>query len=219
MSRYYKILNMKKFLSLFAKINILLGLALMILPIGYLVALNTPTIWYRINPNALEDEVTSLSLQPFESVTTDTTLATKEFTVESQPNPALPDGHHLFISKAGINTQIYEALNERDGLAQGVWRLSKYGTPESNDKPIILAAHRWGDINLSNEFRNQHLFLNLPRLEVGDVITITWDQRVYNYKVILKEETTYVSRLTNLILITCQFINSPERIIVYAERI
>jgi len=191
----------------------------MILPIGYLVALNTPTIWYRINPNALEDEVNSLSIQPFEKVDADVTLATKEFTLETPPDPSLPAGHLLSIPKAGINTQIYEALTEREGLSKGVWRLSQYGTPESNDKPVILAAHRWGDISLSNEYRSQNLFLNLPSAQVGDVITITWDQRVYNYKVVFKEETTYVSRLTNLILITCQFINSPQRIIVYAERI
>ena len=210
---------MTKSLHIFARANIVIGLLLMILPIGYLIALNTPEIWYRINPNALEDEVRTLAAQPFESSTANVNLTTKEFTTETQADPSLPQGHYLFISKAGIDTQIFDADNETQGLALGVWHMPGYGTPAQNDKPILLAAHRWGDISLSNAYRSQNLFYNLPRVQAGDMIKITWDQKVYRYQVVSVEQTTYVSHLSDLILITCQFINSPERIIVYAERV
>ena len=210
---------MNNFLHNFARANIIIGLLLMVLPIGYLIALNTPDIWYRINPNALEDEVRTLAAKPFQDTGANINLTNKEFTTDTKVDPSLPAGHYLFISKAGIDTQIFDAPNENEGLAKGVWHMPGYGSPTQNDKPIILAAHRWGDVNLSNDYRSTNLFYNLPRLQAGDMIRITWDQKVYRYQVVSVEQSTYVGHLSDLILMTCQFINSPERIIVYAERV
>ncbi len=208
-------------LNILAKLSIAAGLLLMVLPIGYLVALNTPDIWYRVNPNALQDEVNTLAVQPFQDSNANVTIAsdTKVFTTETAPDPSLPQGHYILITSAGIDTQIFDAPDENTGLSLGVWHMPGYGTPEANDKPILLAAHRWGDISLSSAYRNKNLFFNLPKVKTGDMIRITWDQRIYRYQVVSVEQTTYVSHLTDLVLMTCQFINSPERIIVYAERV
>lgn len=211
-----------KVAKLLANISIVLGFLFLLAPLGYLAALSTPDIWYRINPQALEAEVEALSREPFSSEAVQLPDINAYPPIASLPElkPELGTTPKLIVPSIGIDTQIYPDYNERIALEKGVWLMSQYATPELNtNKPIILAAHRWGRISLSREFRRQNLFYNLPNLKVGEEVSIIWQSREYKYRVSYKEESQNVTRLSDLILITCQFVNSPYRIIVYAERI
>ncbi len=216
---------MQKSIKLFGNLNILLGILLILLPIGYLVVTSSPSIWYRLNPGALEDEIAALTRPPFNPDTPvpakpNTTLTDSPvISTEPQFDASLPVGRYIEIPSIKVSTPIFESTNEREALSKGVWHLPNFGSPDFDlDMPTVLAAHRWGSINLTQNFREQNLFYNLPLVNVGDLVIINWDQKQYKYKVTAKEESHYVSQLTDLILITCKFVNSPDRIVVYAQR-
>lgn len=205
--------------------NITLGIILVLLPVGYLVATSSPSIWYRLNPNALEDEITALARPPFNPdapvPNKPNATLTDAPVISSEPpfDPSLPAGRYIEIPSIHVSTAIYEGNNEREALAKGVWHLPNFGTPDNDlNMPTVLAAHRWGNISLTQSYREQNLFYNLPAANIGDIVILNWDQHQYKYKIVAKEDSHYVSQLTDLILITCKFISAPDRIIVYAQR-
>ena len=134
-------------------------------------------------------------------------------------DPSLPKENGLLIDKIGVQGQIHEGTDWENILKLGVWRVPDFGTPEDNQTPIILAAHRWGYLDWSAAFRKLNSFYNLPKLAVGDTIKIIWGQRPFEYKVYSVETGTKITEYkANLILYTCQLWNSPVRYFVYANR-
>lgn len=137
-------------------------------------------------------------------------------------DPTLPKTNHLTISSIGVDTQIEEATyeNYESALKKGVWRVSNFGEPDTTGAPIILAAHRFGYLAWTNTFRRESSFYNLPKVKVGDVITIDWQQREYSYGVYKTENGEAISDYSaDLILYTCESLSGPERIFVYAKLI
>jgi sortase (surface protein transpeptidase) len=95
-----------------------------------------------------------------------------------------------------------------------------YGQPDKNDLPIIVAAHRFGYVYWDRETRNRVSFFRLPDTKVGDEIEIIWNQRRYVYEIYAEDESTYIKDYeADLILYTCKYFNSPQRIFRYATRI
>ncbi len=133
-------------------------------------------------------------------------------------DPDLSNKPMLIIDKIGVNGELHEGEDWEAVLKQGIWRVPNFGTPESG-KPIILAAHRWGYLSWSNTFRRLNSFYNLPKLQVGDKLEITWGRRHYYY-VVAKTETgeAITDYSTDLILYTCQLWDSPIRVFIYANR-
>lgn len=87
-------------------------------------------------------------------------------------------------------------------------------------KPTILAAHRFGYLEWTQEYRLKNAFYNLPKLKNGDMVEIIWDQHKYTYQVQDVVEGTEITDYTSdLILYTCKFLVSPTRIFVYARLI
>lgn len=137
-------------------------------------------------------------------------------------NPALPKTNHLKITSIGVDTVIAEATYEdyESALKEGVWRVSDFGQPNIDGAPMILAAHRFGYLAWTNTFRHKSSFYNLPKVEVGDTITIDWQQRQYSYGVYKTENGEEITDYgADLILYTCESLNGPERIFVYANLI
>lgn len=135
-------------------------------------------------------------------------------------DPSLPKENGLIIDKIGIKGTIHEGTDWEEILKTGIWRVPDFGTPENNSLPIILAAHRWGYLDWSAAFRKLNSFYSLPKMTVGDQITIYWGQRPFHYTVYATATNTQITDYSaNLILYTCQMWNSPERFFVYANRI
>lgn len=137
-------------------------------------------------------------------------------------NPALPKDNHLKIAAIGVNTSISEATNDNyeSALKEGVWRVSDFGQPNIDGAPMILAAHRYGYLAWTNTFRRKSSFYNLPKVKVGDTITVDWQQREYLYGVYKTENGEEITDYSaDLILYTCESLNGPERIFVYAKLI
>ncbi len=135
-------------------------------------------------------------------------------------DPSLPTDNGLIIDKIKVRGQIHEGDDWQSLLKTGIWRVPNFGTPDNNQQPIILAAHRWGYLSWTNSFRTLNSFYNLPKLEVGDQVEIDWNQRKYIYEVYKSEIGDKISDYSaNLILYTCELWNSPTRILKYAKRV
>lgn len=220
------------------KFYINVGVSLWILAVVFVILPAWPNIYYRISPNTseilastiaytvTESPLTTNESSPKPTVTTSTTVApTPKITpTASLPefDPSLPDQNGLIIDKIGVRGQIHEGDNWEEILKTGIWRVPNFSSPDnpSLNKPVILAAHRWGYIQWSSSFRKLNSFLNLPQLKTDDEVQIIWNQRKYVYKIYSTSTDTQITDYSaDLVLYTCQLWNSPVRFFVYAHRI
>jgi sortase (surface protein transpeptidase) len=137
-------------------------------------------------------------------------------------DPRLPLVNRLSIPSIGVDTDIQEATydNYEAALKKGVWRVSDFGAPGDSGIPVILAAHRFGYLAWSNQYRHLNSFYNLPKLKVGDTIEIIYQQRKYTYEVYSEGKGTEIMDYTaDLVLYTCEQLTGEERIFKYARLI
>lgn len=200
-------------LAKLAKVLALSGIFLII--ISFL-----PSVWYSIKSSGGLKISELIALTAKKSVEQSIPVVSKESDYQPGYDPKFPAENRLKIISAGIDTPIREATidNSEAALKKGVWRVSDFGTPYSREKPVILAAHRYGYLAWSIPYRLKNSFYNLPKLKVGDTVEIVWRQRKYRYEVYAEskgeEITDYAA---SLILYTCESLNSPVRIFKYAR--
>ena len=209
--------NKNKFLSRTAQIYVWIGFTLLFFSFILTATPIWPYIWYRLNPNQTKSDVDNIVRK-----ISNQQIPTKQQSLLSIPpiDNTLPEGKYVVIPKISVESPISTSADYDEGLKQGVWIVSNYGTPEKNELPIILAAHRFGYADWSSDKRNKISFYNLPNTNNEDEIYIYWNQRKYVYKIYKSEESTYISDYSaDLILYTCKFFNSPIRIFRYAERV
>jgi len=210
----------KKVLGKILNIYTFLGMLFILISILLILFPTTPYILYRLKPSKTKDEI--------EKITADLGEYTEELNnpqiekeIKKDPvDVSLPKQNFLIIDKISVYSPINEGSNYTEILKLGTWIVPQFGTPEENDKPIILAAHRFGYIYWDKTTREEISFINLPKTGVGDKAEIIWGQRKYTYKIYKAEESTYISDYTaDLILYTCKFFSSPERVFRYARRV
>ena len=167
----------------------------------------TPSINFKLSSSDTKDSIPEVSAQ--------------ENQIYLPPfDQNLPLGNTLSIPAIGVNTEISEASlgDFENALRKGVWRVANFGTPSSQDQPVILVAHRYGYLSWSNTYRRENSFYNLTKLNVGDTIEIIWHQRKYLYEVYGEEEGEEIADYhADLILYTCKFLDSETRVIKYAR--
>jgi sortase (surface protein transpeptidase) len=178
-----------------------------------------PSIWYSVNKEATQEDteqIVSLVTEVQEDPGEDTPP-------KENPLPPfddkLPKQNVLKISSIGVDSEIFQNEDAYKGLLKGIWIVPDFGTPEKNDLPIIIAAHRFGYIEWTREFRYKSSFYNLPKLKVGDKVQIIWNQRSYEYEVYKSEDNSQITDYeADLILYTCRMYNSPTRVFRYLSR-
>ncbi|MFH2019245.1 MAG: sortase [bacterium] len=177
-------------------------------------------IYYTVRPATSGKLATLLSqvkTKPSESVK-------NEEKIESdlpEVDVSKPGGEYLMIPTLGVDSVIWEqdTENYEKALRRGVWRVPEMPIP-TEGSPVILAAHRFGYLEWTNEFRRKNSFFNLPKLQPGDKIEILWEQRLFKYEVKRVVEGEEIDDYdVDLILYTCKFLVSPTRIFVYADRV
>lgn len=202
---------MKKLLGLLS--IIFASIASILFALGITLILLENVIFTEIK----RDELNTIT----ETVNTGFILETKE---EEKPilppiDKELSKENKIKISTITLNTEIIESKSADIGLEKGIWRVYNFGTPEDN-KPIILAAHRYGLVGMIYKELHNNSFYNLPKAKEGDKIYITWNQREYIYEIVASEESTKISNYNyDLILYTCKSYNTPIRIFKYANRV
>ena len=200
-----------------AKACLIMGLVL--LGIAY-----APSLWYSTSPDKIAN-ITKLLAQT-------ATKTPQEIIKESVPKPEVKEPYQpredktlplegtIIIPSVGIETIINEATYEQyeEALKIGVWRVTDFGTPYERELPTILAAHRYGYLKWSIPYRLKNSFYSLPKLKVGDTVEINWRQRKYIYEVYDEDKGETIENYdADLILYTCESLNSSIRIIKYAR--
>ncbi len=210
---------MKNALNTFANINIYIGIALLVIPVIFLLFTGVNNNSYTtVSANNTNQEILSEEVIDPSYKADSTRISTTEQILVPTKN-AVTYGNKIQVKSVGIDALIYECATSVCGLTKGVWRLPDFGTPINDNSPIVLAAHRWGPDNLSTADRIKNLFYNADKIFEGDMIELTWNNKVYKYKVTYKEENSYITKNSDLILVTCKYYNSDIRIIVYAKKI
>lgn len=212
----YKIVEKKDFFAheFFSKMaRAFAGFSLLILLFDY-----SPALWYVVDSAFLGDRTP----QVLAETASNFKVNEKEVKSSYQPlvDPSLPLENKIIVPSLDIDTEINEAGYDtfEEALTNGVWRVSDFGTPYLRRLPTILAAHRFGYLRWSNSYRRENSFYNLPKLEVGETVEIYWMQRKYVYEIYAEEEGEIITDYTaDLILYTCDSLNSPVRIIKYAR--
>lgn len=202
---------MKKLIKLIGNINIILGVLLLISPFVYLVA------FVNFTPQVVASNGVSVETRTLSAAIVNEDQVKVERSKLTLSQRSFNNG--IKIPSVGIDTVMYEG--DESNLEKGVWIVPEHTTPDDmvSGEPVVIAAHRWGQDDLSYEFRAKNLFYHLPSTSLGDEIVIKWNDVDYRYRIIKKDEGEHVTQLADLILYTCKYYNSPERIFVYAERI
>ncbi len=198
--------KISNFLNKVAKITGLAGIL-------FLLVSFSPLIWHTVKTQGTE-VVSSVLVKPV------SVESAKVKIYQPKLDPSLPLESKLSIPSIGVDTLIEEATfdNYEEALKEGIWRVSDFGTPYARSKPTILAAHRYGYLKWANLFRRKSSFYNLPKLKEGDVIEIIWRQRKYVYEVYATGEGEEITDYSaDLILYTCESLNSPVKIFKYAR--
>jgi len=195
-----------------------IGIVLIITSFLILLVSLKPSIWYSINKGATTEERDSIS-SVAEGLNSPTDEDTPHEDTLPPLDPILPLENKLIITSIGVDSVIIEDPNAHSGLEQGIWIVPDFGTPPENDQPIILAAHRFGYLSWTTEFRNSSSFYNLPKTKKGERVQIIWEQRAYEYEIYKTEEGSQITDYNaDLILYTCKLFNSPVRIFRYLSR-
>jgi sortase (surface protein transpeptidase) len=211
-----------------SKLLAYLGVSFWFLAIIFLILPSWPHIYYRLSPETSDVLATTIgetklapnNFQTLNSQEPKTPTAPTPTPIHLPPlDSTLPKENGLIIESIGIQGEIHEGKNWEEILKNGIWHAPDSSTPEKVGA-TILAAHRWGYLSWSNQFRRLNSFYNLPDLKDGDIIKVIWNQRKYEYQIYKTEEGETISDYTaDLILYTCKLWESPIRIIKYAKRI
>lgn len=207
----------KKTIKLLSRIYLSFGILLLFLGFLFLSVSFYPSIWYSVNKEATQEDTEQIV-----ALVTDVKPDTQEEpkVIELPPfDEKLPKQNILKIPSIGVNSEIVQSKDAYKGLLKGIWIVPDFGTPEENEIPIIIAAHRFGYIEWTKEFRYKSSFYNLPKLRVGDKVQIIWNQRSYEYEVYKSEDNSQITDYeADLILYTCRMYNSPTRVFRYLSR-
>jgi len=201
-------------------LNAVIGLALVVV-----MFIATPYLYYRFAPAESEILKTFEEGTPVGGNFKDGTGT--QAGAEANPTPAplppqdpnLPLGNWLIIPRIGVRTELQATADSEKALETGVWMVPEYGRPGAKDKPVILAAHRYGwQWWWKTDYWKYHSFYLLPDLQPGDIVETIVDQRKYTYEIYAGEEGEEISDyFADMILYTCKYLSSPRRHFRYAR--
>lgn len=212
-------MNKKEVLNKISKIYTVAGFAFLILALVAIAIPVSPYILYRINPDYTDDEVENLSKQISQEPILPTEVNEKDYSLP-EFDPSLPEEPYILIPSIQVSSPIGDSIEPEESLREGSWIAKDFGSPEDNSLPIIIAAHRFGYVYWDRDTRNLLSFYNLPKTDIGDTIEIVWNQRKYIYEIVDTDDSTYIKTYdSDLIIYTCKYFNSPQRIFRYANRV
>jgi len=186
----------------------------------FLIFSFAPSIWYSLGTKVDDFSLAILETVSGKGKITSETPSVKIPNWQPAFNSKLSRDTILKIPEIKLDTVIHEATmdNYESALKLGVWRVPDFGTPADRSKSVILAAHRFGYLAWTNVYRRKNSFYNLPRLQSGDLVEITYKQRKYIYEIYGESRGEEIEDYSaNLILYTCETLNSKIRIFKYAR--
>ena len=209
----------EKVLKTVTNIYVIVGFLFLTISIVFISIPIAPYIMYRLNPDLTDTEIDNISRRISENPIIPVEINEEKSNLPDF-DPNLPEDPYLLIPDIKVSSPIGQSSNPEESLKDGTWMASDYGTPEDSTLPIIMAAHRFGYVYWDRETRNRVSFFNLPNTDIGDTIEIIWNQRKYEYVIYAADESSFIKDYeADLILYTCKYFNSPQRIFRYANRV
>lgn len=211
----------KKILKILSKAYLIVGILLIFSAFSIVAITFYPQIWYSVDKGATKTEASSIENELVILEAQEKEKITKEVVQNLPPlDESLPKDNTIKISSIGVDSIIIQNEIATKGLEEGIWIAPNFGTPENNELSMILAAHRFGYVYWTSDFRTKSSFYNLPKLKVGDRVQIIWNQRSYEYEIYKAEDNTQITDYdADLILYTCRMYNSPIRVFRYLNRV
>lgn len=152
----------------------------------------------------------------------ESTTETLEKTLKPKYDLNFPAGQWLEINSVGIKTEILtnDAVDEKKEvkklLEKGVYVYPGYTDYGDPDQTVIIAGHHynmWTSVK-----QNEESFQKLDKVNVGDLVTITDNQKQWTYRVYKVEKGENITDEADLVMYTCVFWwDSKLRLFVYAE--
>jgi sortase (surface protein transpeptidase) len=207
-----------------AKILIKTAKILIILGTLFIMVLYGPSLWFlliqKVNVSSVVSKTLALRNPNKSKIETIVSNGSQKDSYQPRTDSNLSLESMLIIPAIGVKTNLNEAGYDdlENALKKGVWRVPDFGTPYSRQYPTILAAHRYGYLRWSVPYRLKNSFYNLPKVKEGDTVEIVWRQRKYIYEIYASSEgKSVVDYSADLILYTCEALNSPIRVFKYAR--
>lgn len=204
------------------------GLVTLVLTVSLISTLIVfgPKLYYSLVPTQLPNiQIPEAVSVVEENGNQEESPAQVETAYQPEQDPNLPEGEWLVIPRIGVRTNLIQTADPVEALNKGVWWAPDFGKPGDKDKPMILAAHRYGFrymwetiLDNGDTYALRHIFYKLPETEPGDRVEIIFNQRRYVYEIYAGEETNQINDYdADLILYTCKYIDAPIRFVRYAR--
>lgn len=116
----------------------------------------------------------------------------------------------LIIPAIGVETRI---ATDESALDYGGWVQQ---TDVATKLPEVIAVHRFGWENIPTEQKLNQTLYHVDKLKPGDEVNIFWKQKKYSYRIkaIVTATNNPEVGKNDLLLYTCKFFNSTQRIFV-----
>lgn len=122
----------------------------------------------------------------------------------------------LFIPRLHMEQKIWVGQNE-NLVHKGVWQIPHSSTPDKGSN-TVLVGHRFS-------YKDPAVFYHLDKLQINDVVVVSWGGKLYNYKVsevkIVQPEAVEIEQPTEddiLTLYTCNPLwSTKERLVVISN--
>ncbi len=103
-------------------------------------------------------------------------VAAVKKTTTTKPKAAVKPVNRLVVKSMNVDTPILEGKSGST-LNKGIWHLPGTANPDQIGN-VVIAAHRWKWLPTSKKS-----FYDIDKMKVGDPIELTWNGKVYHYKV------------------------------------
>lgn len=118
----------------------------------------------------------------------------------------------LLISKIDVDLNIGSQAEYLDfgGWVQNV---------NTKDLPFVISVHRFGLDSLTDDMKIHQTLYNVDKLQVGDEVKLHWngEEYIYSVKEIYESTNNKPVKDDELLIYTCKYWSSPERIFVLLE--
>jgi len=133
---------------------------------------------------------------------------------EHEDNQKTYAQNKLLIPSIGVNTDIGLSPS---ALETGGW-IEKTNQEGS---PLVIAIHRFGLNTLTPKQKTEQTLYHVDKLHQGDEVYIIWNNEKFEYRItrISTAKNNPSIKDSELLIYTCKFWNSAERVFVLAERI
>lgn len=187
----------------FKRIGVITAIILLCTGLFFILEVISPELLYRFNKPDQQEIIESIKqYEATQSLVDNKIIEHKE--------PKYKE-NRLIIPKIGVDVEISSDKNLLDS-GKGGWMQEV----NKNNLPLFIAVHRFGWNNITPDEKMKQTLYHVYKLEKGDKVIVLWEGEKYEYEVkeLSEGENNPVVEEGGLVIYTCRFFDSLERIFV-----